>query len=318
MAEIVILDAKTVSNGDVSFDPITKLAKSEIYDFTQNEEIIKKSLNSKIIITNKVPLNAETLAKLPKLELITVLATGYDKIDVAACKELNIKLANVADYSTYSVVQTVFAHLFNITQKIAIHDQFVHDGKWCNSKNFSGFQGKLTELYGKKFGIIGFGNIGRKVAEMAELLGMELLINTQNPQKYHNYPYNFVKLDELLKESDVISLHLPANITNNNMINNQTLKLMKNSVILINTARGTLIKEDDLANALNNDEISYALLDVFAKEPADLNNPLLKAKNCQITPHIAWASYEARKRIIDEVALNIKAFYANIDRNRIC
>jgi glycerate dehydrogenase len=249
--------------------------------------------------------------------MISIFATGYDKIDINACKAHNVAVANVADYSSYSVVQTILAHLLNITQKLTTHTNFVNNGNWSKSEIFSCWQGKIHELAGKTIGIIGFGNIGRKLADVAKALGMNVIINTANPQKYNDYSYNFVGFDQILKGSDVISLNLPASKENNNLINSFALSKMKNSAILINCSRGTLINEIDLALALQNEEIAYACLDVLSEEPPTKDNPLINCKNCQITPHIAWATVEARTKIIEETALNIKAFLANEQRNRI-
>lgn len=317
MTKIVILDHASVTKGDLSFDPISNIAPTTLYDMTTEDKIIERTINSEILITNKVPFNRNVIEKLPNLKMIALFATGYDKVDIEACKNRQIAVANVADYSSYSVVQTILAHLLNITQKITIHNEFVAKGEWCKSEIFSCWQGKIHELYGKTFGIIGFGNIGRKLADVVKALGMNVIVNTANPQKYIDYDYPFVSLNEIYKQSDIISLNLPASKENNNMIDTTALAQIKNSAILINCSRGSLINEADLANALQNNEIAYACLDVLTEEPPSKNNPLINCKNCFISPHIAWATIEARKRIIDETALNIKAFLKNERRNRI-
>ncbi|MDC0857126.1 NAD(P)-dependent oxidoreductase [Rickettsiales bacterium] len=317
MTKIVILDQATITKGDLKFDAINNIAHTTCYDMTNQDQIIDRCMNAQILITNKVAFDHNIIKELPQLKMISIFATGYDKIDIDECKANNIAVANVPDYSSYSVVQTILAHLLNITQKLPTHSNFVNNGNWSKSEIFSCWQGKIHELAGKTIGIIGFGNIGRKLANVAKALGMNVIINTANPNKYHDYSYNFVGFDQILKESDVISLNLPASKENNNIINSFALSKMKNSAILINCSRGTLINELDLAHALQEDEIAYACLDVLSEEPPQKSNPLINCKNCQITPHIAWATVEARTRIIEETALNIKAFLANEQRNRI-
>ncbi|MBT4921459.1 MAG: D-2-hydroxyacid dehydrogenase [Rickettsiales bacterium] len=317
MSKIVILDIATVTKGDLAFDAISNLAPTSTYEITKPEEVIERVKDSEIIITNKVAFPKDVIEQLPNLKLIAIFATGYDSIDIEACRKHNISVVNVADYSSYSVVQTIFAHLLNLTQKINQHDEFVHNGDWAKSEIFSCWQGKLHELAGQTFGIIGFGNIGRKLAILAEALAMKVIIHTAHPEKYTDYDFNFVQMDELLSNSDIISLNLPATTDNEGFINKSSLAKMKKSAILINCSRGKLINEVDLADSLNNEQIAYACLDVLATEPPKADNPLLSAKNCQITPHIAWATIEARARIIKETALNIEAFLNGEKRNNI-
>jgi glycerate dehydrogenase len=315
MPKIVILDAKTVTQGDLDFAPITSLADTKIYDFTEADEIIEKAYDYEIIATNKVALPRSIITKLPKLKLIALFATGYDSIDINACLDHGVTVANVPDYSSYSVVQTIFAHLLNITQKVSAHDQFVRSGKWLKSDMFSCWLGKLTELSGLTFGIIGFGNIGRKSANVAASLGMKVIVNTAHPEKYSDALYKFVSKEALLANADIISLNIPANSETAQLINKTTLSLMKAGTILINCSRGKLINEQDLADSLNSGHLAYACLDVLALEPPTPDNPLLSAKNCQITPHIGWATLEARHRIITETASNIAAYLQDRKRN---
>jgi glycerate dehydrogenase len=317
MSKIVILDIATVTKGDLNFNSISNLGTTSIYDLTSPSEVIERSRDAEIVISNKIAFTRKIISQLPKLRLIAIFATGYDSIDIEACREHNISVVNVADYSSYSVVQTILAHLLNITQKIHEHNEFVQNGNWAKSEIFSCWHGKLHELAGQTFGIIGYGNIGKKLAAVAQALAMNVIIHTAHPEKYVQTDLKFVSLDEILSNSDILSLNLPATKESKNMIDKHALTKMKKSAILINCSRGQLINEIDLANSLNNDEIAYACLDVLSKEPPHNDNPLLNCKNCQITPHIAWATIEARARIIEETALNIEAFLNGGKRNVI-
>ncbi|MBL6784896.1 MAG: D-2-hydroxyacid dehydrogenase [Rickettsiales bacterium] len=317
MNKIVILDKATVTKGDLTFDEIEKIAPTNIFSTTEQNQIIERTIDAEIIVTNKVGFDKNLINQLPKLKMISLFATGYDVIDIKTCKDNNIAVANVADYSSYSVVQTITAHILNLTQKIHHHNEFVKQGNWSKSEIFSCWQGKLHELSGQKFGIIGFGNIGRKLAEVMKAFGLEVIINTKNPDKYLNYDFKFVDFDELISTSDIISLNLPASQDTKNLINKNVINKMKKSAILVNCSRGKLINETELAECLLNEDIAFACLDVLEQEPPRTDNPLIKLKNCQISPHIAWATIEARKKIISETALNIKAFINGNSRNRI-
>lgn len=298
---IIVLDAHTVNPGDLSWGPLEALGNVTLYPRTNLDEIIPRAKNADAILTNKVPISASTLLELPSLKYIGVLATGMDHIDVTAARARNIIVKNVENYSTYSVAQHTFALLLNITQGISQYSEGVRQGEWSRSSYFSYWHHTIPELHGKKFGIIGFGEIGQTVGRLAHAFGMSVLVHTPRP-KAVNYPVNNVSLNELLWLSDVVSLHCPLTQETTKLINADRLRLMKPQSILLNTARGGLIDEAALANALNQKQLAGAGLDTLSKEPPPANNPLLTAKNCVITPHQAWATLAARKRLIQAAA----------------
>lgn len=313
--QITILDAQTLNKNDLSWDKIKNIADCHIYQNTNTAEIYHRCKNSNIIIANKIAFNKEILAKLKKLELICVTATGVNHIDLKAAQQLNIKVANVPDYSTLSVAQMVFAHILNFTQQVSHHHKLVQSGEWQKINNFCFWDNTLIALENLKLGIIGFGNIGKVVAKIGHSFGMKILIHTRHPQIKEFSLYQFVNLETLCKNSDIISLHCPLTSQTNQLIGQKLLHMMKNTALLINTARGGLIDENALANALNNNIIKGAGLDVLSTEPPNLNNPLLKSKNTIITPHISWATLTARQRVINQTEKNIKAFLQNKNRN---
>ena len=304
---IVVLDGYTLNPGDLDWTALQSLGSCRIYDRTKLTEIVERSTEADIILTNKVPLSRDTLSQLPRLRFIGVLATGFNIVDVAAAKEKNIIVANVPAYSTASVAQTVFALLLELTHHTGHHSHEVRNGRWVNSSDFSFWDFPLVELSGKTFGIIGYGNIGKSVARIAAALGMEVLISTRSKHAQEG-SIKFADTETVLRSSDIISLHCALTDQTSLLINSRSLSTMKKSAFLINTGRGGLIDELALADALNHGLIAGAGLDVLSVEPPSRDNPLLTAKNCIITPHFAWASQAARKRLMDTVVRNVESF----------
>lgn len=305
---IVVLDGFTLNPGDLSWSTLEILGICKIHDRTPPESVVERAREAEILFTNKVALGHAELAQLPRLRYIGVLATGYNVVDVAAAREQNIVVTNIPTYGTRSVAQMTFALLLELTQHVGHHAQTVRDGRWCSSKDFCYWDFQLVELEGLIIGFVGFGRIGQAAAEIAKCFGMKILA-------YDNYlnesPVNGVKmtdLDNLFRESDIVSLHCPLTSDNKGFINKQMLEMMKKSAFLINTSRGPLIDEQALADALNSGRIAGAGLDVLAVEPPRPDNPLLAAKNCLITPHIAWATRSARERLMKIAVDNVRAF----------
>lgn len=313
---ICILDGYTANPGDVSWAPIQALGDLTVYEFTKPEEIIERAKNAEILITNKTILTAKTIHALPKLQYIGTLSTGFNVIDCEAAKERGIPVCNVPTYCTTAVAQFTFAMLFNITNRVEQHNQSVHKGDWGNSRHFCYWNADLIDVAGSTLGIIGFGNIGRAVAKIARALEMNVLVSNRSPKEMPE-GCRQVSREELLHESDVVTIHCPLTPDTEKMINKEALAMMKPSAILINTSRGQVINEQDLADALNHDKLYAAALDVLSVEPPKEDNPLLTAKNCVITPHIAWASKDARSRLIQIVADNIKGFQSGNVQNNV-
>lgn len=305
--KIVILDGNTVSQGDLSWSILDELAEIEVYDRTLAEDVVKRCKDAEMVLTNKVVLDSFTLNQLPRLMYIGVLATGYNVVDLEAAEKQNIVVTNIPAYSTKSVAQMVFSHLLNIVSMVGKYAEFNREDEWTRSKDFCYLRHNLFELSRKRFGIVGLGNIGMEVAKIANAFDMEVFAYTS---KTGELPYGIrrVSIDELFTSSDVISLHCPLNEETRHMVDAKRLKSMKPSAILINTGRGPLVKDDELAEALNANVIAAYGADVMTVEPPESNNPLLKAKNCYLTPHIAWATREARQRLMRICRDNIKAF----------
>ena len=309
--KIVVLDGYTLNPGDNPWDEIAKLGELTVYDRTPAEQIVERAAKAEIVLTNKTRLDAATLAALPLLRFIAVLATGYDIVDTAAARRQGIVVSNVPEYSTNSVAQLVIALVLALVHRPERHDQLVRQGEWQRRGDFCFWDAPLVELSGKRMGIVGFGRIGRRVGELAHALGMEVLAHNRNPGSPPNYaPFAWRSLDAIFSEADVISLHCPLGPQNRGMVNRERLATMKPSSLFINTARGGLVNEQDLADALNEGHIAGAALDVLTIEPPVEENPLLTAKNCLITPHIAWATREARRRLMTITADNIAALPA--------
>ena len=306
---IVVLDGFTMNPGDLSWNELEKLGTLKVYDRTSPEQLLERAADAEAVLTNKTVLNAAALRNMPKLKYVGVLATGYNVVDIAVAKELGIVVTNIPAYSTESVAQMVFAHILNITHSVGRYAEEAHAGVWSRQADFSYTNSPLMELYGKKIGIIGFGNTGSATARIARAFGMEVLVYTSKPQSA--LPEGMTKaasVEEVFSNSDIVSLHCPLNDKTAEIVNAHHLSLMKESAILINTGRGGLVNENDLAEALKAHRIKAAGLDVMVNEPPMENNPLMGLDNCFITPHIAWATYEARTRLMNQTVMNLKSF----------
>jgi glycerate dehydrogenase len=309
--KIVVLDGYVLNPGDLSWDGIKKLGDCTIYDRTPPELTIDRTKEANVLFTNKVILNKEIIGQLPLLKYIGVLATGYNVVDTETAKNAGITVTNIPAYSTASVAQMVFSHILNFAQNVAVHAQSVSAGEWAASADFAYWKTPQTELAGKTLGIIGFGQIGQAVAKIGLAFGMSVIFNNRSQIKT-DLEASQVDLETLLSESDFVSINCPLTPVNTGFINRSTLGKMKPTAFLVNTGRGLLINEQDLADALNSGKIAGAGLDVLSVEPARSDNPLPNAKNCFITPHIAWATFEARTRLMNIATENLKAF---IDEN---
>jgi len=314
--QMVILDGHTINPGDLSWDPLKKFGEVVVYDRTGPQDVVERAKNADIIFTSKVVFNKKVIDQLPKLKYISVMATGYNVIDLKYTREKNIVVTNVSNYSTPSVTQLVFALIFELARHVGAHDQSVRKGEWGKSLDFCYWITPQLDLYKKQMGILGFGNIGKAVAEVALAFGMQVLaydVNANDP-RHDNLKKRGIKLvsiDELFRQSDVLTLHCPLTDETREIINSQNLSKMKRSALLINTGRGPLVHEADLAKALSSGIIAGAGLDVLQAEPPDANNPLLSAPNCILTPHIAWASLDARSLLIEMLVDNLAAFLNN-------
>lgn len=300
--EIVILDGAGANPGDLSWAPFEAIGHVTVYPRTEPADTLVRIGRAEIVITNKTVLDANIIANAPCLRYIGITATGYNVVDLNAARKRGIPVCNVPAYSTDAVAQHVFALLLEITNMVEHHNQAVHEGRWVSSPSFCFWDAPLTELCGKTLGIIGYGHIGQAVSRIAQAFGMKVLACSRTPKP------GLVPLEQVLQQSDVISLHCPLFAENQGMINRDTIAQMKDGVILINTARGPLVNEQDLATALKSGKVSAAALDVISTEPMRADCPLLGVKNCIITPHIAWAPCETRQRLLDIAASNIKAF----------
>lgn len=306
--QIVILDSYTANPGDLSWQAFNDIGELTVYDRTQPEEIIERAKHAEIVLTNKVCLREQEIEQLPNLKYIGVLATGYNVVDIDAARQHGIVVTNVPAYSTESVAQMVFAHLLTVTNRTEHYARLNREGKWTACPDFCYWDTELTELAGKTFGIIGLGNIGNRVATIALALGMKVVAYTS--KSADSLPLGITKLtmEELLTQSDVLSLHCPLTPETHQLINRQTLQKMKPTAILINTGRGPLVNDHDVAAALSEHRLRAYCADVLSEEPPRTDNPLLKCENAFITPHIAWATKEARTRLIDVAISNVIAF----------
>ena len=309
--KIVILDGYTENPGDLSWEPLAALGELEIYDrtsLTDQDEIISRMKGHEIVITNKTPISKEAIDACPEMKFIAVLATGYNVIDYKYAREKGISVSNVPAYGTASVSQFSIALLLEICHHIGHHAQTVAEGRWAECQDFCYWDYPMIELEGKTIGIIGFGRIGQQEGKIAKALGMNVIAYDVCPNDFGREIGEYVELDELFARADVVSLHCNLTPENTGIINKENIAKMKDGVILINNARGQLIVEEDVAEALNSGKIAAAGLDVVYTEPIRKDNPLLKAKNCIITPHISWAPIESRHRILDMTVENVKAF----------
>lgn len=309
--KIIVLEGYTTNPGDLNWDGLNELGNLEVYhrtSLTDEKEIIDRIGNAEIVLTNKTPITGSIMDACPYLKYIGVLATGYNVVDLKAAKEKGIVVTNVPDYSTPSVAQMTFALLLEICQHVGHHSQAVHEGKWEKSPDWSFFDFPLIELVGKTIGIIGFGSIGQETAKIANAFGMNVIAYNRSQSEEGKKLAVYVSLDELLKQSDVISLHIPLVEETKSLIDEEAIAKMKNGVVVLNTARGELLDEQAVADALNSGKIYAAGVDVVSTESIESSNPLLKAQNCFITPHIAWATKESRTRLIDIATNNIKQY----------
>ena len=313
--ELVITDGFTVNPGDLSWDGIAQFGRLTTYERTGKEDIYDRCKGAGIILTNKVPLDRHLMENSPSLELICVLATGYNIVDIGTARRLNIPVCNVPTYGTMSVAQHTMALILELTNQSGLHNLSVHMGEWQLSKDWSYSKSELIELGGKKLGIVGLGHIGEQVARIAGAFGMEVLYH--GPRQKQTSLGRFTSLEELFSQADIISLHCPLTKDNAGIVNTSLISRMKPEAFIINTARGQLINEMDLARALNRNRIAGAALDVLAIEPPESTNPLLTARNCIITPHNAWKTKEARKRILEVTEENIRRFLKQDPQNLV-
>lgn len=314
---IVVLDGYTLNPGDLTWAGLEALGECTVYERTSGDLVVERSRQAEVLFTNKVPLGRAELNQLPRLRYIGVLATGYNVVDVAAAREQNIVVTNIPTYGTRSVAQMTFALLLELAQHVGHHAQTVRDGRWTQSKDFCYWDYPLVELEGLTLGLVGFGRIGRAVAEVALAFGMKVLAHDAFAPAAPVSGVTMVDLETLFRQSDVVSLHCPLTAENKGLVNSARLNLMKSSAFLINTSRGPLVNEVDLAAALNAGRLAGVGLDVLAVEPPRPDNPLLTAKNCLITPHIAWATAAARRRLMDIAVGNLRAFLAGASVNRV-
>jgi len=310
--KIVILDGYTINPGDNPWTAVETMGECSIYERTPPELVLERAGDAEIILTSKVKLTDSVIGALPKLRYISLLATGYNNVDVAAAARRGIPVSNVPAYSTESVVQTAFALLLELTTRVGLHDAAVKAGEWVSCPDHAFWKSSIVELDGLTMGIVGYGTIGRGMARVAAAFGMKVIAHAPRiPADPGSVPVSFVPLDELFASSDVVSLNCPQTSENAGFVNSRLISMMKPSAFFLNVARGGLVNEADLAAALNAGIIAGAGLDVVAHEPMLADNPLLTAANCIITPHIAWASLAARKRLMNIVAGNIAAFINN-------
>lgn len=315
--KIVVLDGYTLNQGERDWEELNELGEVAVHDRTEPDEVIRRAEGAEVVLTNKVVLDRSTIEHLPDLKYIGVLATGYNIIDLNAARERGIVVTNIPAYSTDSVVQMAFAHILNITLRVGHYAHEVHNGVWSAQPDFSYRDTPLIELKGKRIGLVGFGHIGQAMAKVALAFGMKVVVcphkmDTKLPKEYEK-----AKLNDVFSTCDIVSLHCPLTPETKEMVNSFRLSLMKQGTILINTGRGGLIDEKALERALLSGKLLGAGLDVLSSEPPSPGNPLLKLKNCFITPHIAWATHEARERLMAQVVENLKAWMNGTPINNV-
>lgn len=315
--KIVILDGFALNPGDLSWDSIKKLGECSFYDRTSPAEVLERASGADALIINKVVISKALIDQLPQLKYIGVTATGYNVVDIQAAVERNITVTNIPAYSTDSVAQLVFSHILNVANRVQLHATSVGNGEWTKCPDFSYSKSPQVELAGKTLGIVGYGQIGQKVAKIGQAFDMKVIF--QNRSKKTNLPPEIIQksLSEVFMESDFVSLNCPLTSENKEFVNRALLDKMKPAAVLINTGRGGLINEQDLADALNSGRIAAACLDVLSTEPPAGDNPLITAKNCFITPHIAWATFEARQRLLNITVDNLNSYIARMPKNVI-
>jgi glycerate dehydrogenase len=306
---LVVLDGYTLNPGDNPWTALEAMGKLTVHDRTPPELIVSRAADADILLTNKTPLSAGTLAQLPKLRMISVLATGYNVVDVSAARDRGIPVCNVPGYSTDAVAEFVMALILDFFKQARFHSGLVFQGDWQRSPDFSFWQNPhFRELAGKTLGIIGFGAIGQRLGELAAAFRMKVLANSRSRQAEVPYPFEWAETDDIFTRADIVSLHCPLTGETQGLVNKRSLSLMKPAAFLVNTARGPLVVEQDLCDALNAGTLAGAACDVVSAEPIHADNPLLRAKNLTLTPHIAWAALETRRRMMDITAANIAAF----------
>jgi len=308
---IVILDGLTTNPGDVSWEPLERLGSLTVFDRTAPGDVVARAVDADAILTNKAIVGREQIAALPQLKYVGVLATGFNIVDVAAARERGIPVCNVPEYSTPNVVQAAWALILELANRVGHHDRTVHEGHWAACHDFCYWHGELVELAGRTLGIVGHGRIGRGVATVGRAFGMRVI----HHRRQGGGDPACVDLDTLFRESDVVSLHCPLTPETKGLVDARRLAMMKTTAFLVNTARGPLVDEAALAAALNAGQIAGAAVDVLSVEPPPASNPLLTAKNCVITPHVAWATRDARRRLIDVTAANLAAFAVGQPQN---
>lgn len=308
--KICILDGYSLNPGDLDWSPVERLGDVTLFDRTPADKIVERAADADIVLTNKVPFSADTLRQLPRLRFICVLATGYNIIDTEAAARQGVVVANIPAYSTMSVAQMAFAHILNITNHVASYAREVADGKWTNCPDFCFWDSALTELAGKTMGIVGLGNTGMATARIAVAMGMKVVALTSKSADTLPEGITPAPLDDMLASADVVSLHCPLTPSTRHLINAASIAKMKPSAILINTGRGPLVDEQAVADALNGGRLAAFGADVLSQEPPRGDNPLLSARNCFLTPHIAWATLEARTRLMSTATENVRQFIA--------
>ena len=311
--KIVILDGHTVNPDDLSWEPFEAMGNVEVYARTPMGQVAERAKDAQAVLINKIKLGREEMDQLPNLKYIGLCATGFDNVDLQAAHEKGIVVTNIPSYGTPSVAQHAIALLLELSNRVGLHNKSVHESEWVRSADFSYFKAPIIELQDKKIGVLGYGAIGKQVAKIAGALGMQVLVHSAYASHMENG--RLVTLEELFRQSDFLSIHAALNERTLGLVNHTMLSLMKPTAFVINTSRGAIINEQDLADHLNTSKIAGAALDVLSKEPPTADNPLLSAKNCIITPHCAWISHEARQRLLDIAVDNLKGFLGGDPRN---
>lgn len=307
--KFVVLDSFALNPGDLSWDWLKLLGECEIYDRTPKDKILERCMGADVILTNKTPLTRETLSKLDTLKYIALLSTGYNVVDCECAKEMGVPVSNIPAYSTGAVAQLTFSLILEITNAVGIHSESVRNGEWANCPDFCYWKTPLTELCGKTLGIVGFGQIGQAVADIAEAFKMKVIaVSGHETDQSHRKNFSWTDMDTLAKSSDIISFHCPLTEKTTGLVNEEFIAKCKDGAIIINTSRGPVVDDKALADALNRGKLRAAGLDVLTVEPPEKDNPLLSAKNCFITPHIAWAGFETRERLMNILEENVKAY----------
>lgn len=315
--KIVVLDGYTLNPGDLDWDGLRRLGECAFHDRTERQDVLRRAKDAGCVLTNKTVLDGDLMSQLPELRYIGVLATGYNVVDIDGAADRGITVTNVPDYGTPAVAQMVFALLLELTNRVGHHSSTVLQGKWTECPDFCYWDFPIIELSGLTMGIVGYGRIGSAVANLAQSFGMKVLVNTKESPPLMREGMTSGSLETIFRESDVVSLHCPLTSQTKGMVNAGAIDMMKPTAYLINTSRGELVDETALADALNQDRIAGAALDVLPKEPPDADCPLFQAKNLYITPHIAWATRSARKRLMDIAVSNLEAFLAGREQNVI-